>query len=189
MKKYLLAGAAVAIFMTSGANAATIQYKVVGVKLGNQFTQGGGGFVPDSTATNIGGTFSYDTVTQMLVGNQQHQSNASQGSYLYQADWSIDLSASQLTTSNVVCTFLPSDNDTCPSYTNGLQPGSASITVGNINNATLGSQATLKWNTLGAPFASAFISTTIQVVPVPAAVWLFGSSLAAIGFMRRRVTA
>ena len=30
---------------------------------------------------------------------------------------------------------------------------------------------------------------TLQAVPVPAAVWLFGSALAGLGFMRRKQTA
>lgn len=185
MKKILM-GVAASFLLATSANAALIQYQVTTVKLGNQFTQGGGGGIPDTTAANPGGVFSYDTDTQLLVGWQTHQSNAVQGSYIYSANWSVALGASQLTTSNTACTFLPSNNDTCPSFSNGLQPGTAFVSAGTIGNGTFGNLITLKWNTLGAPFNSAFISTQMQVIPVPAAVWLFGSALAAVGFLRRR---
>ncbi len=181
-----LVGATASFLLAAGANAAVIQDQVVGAKLGNQFTQGGGGSIPDVAASNAGGFFTYDTDTQMLVGWQRHQSNASQGSYLYQAGWSVDLAASQMTTANTSCTFL-AGNDACPSFTNGLQPGPASVLAGNIGNGAFGNLVTIKWNTLGAPLNSAFIATQIQAVPVPAAAWLFGSALAAAGVLRRRM--
>jgi hypothetical protein len=41
---------------------------------------------------------------------------------------------------------------------------------------------------LGEPFSRNVIAGTVSAIPVPAAVWLFGSALAGLGWMRRKQT-
>jgi hypothetical protein len=38
------------------------------------------------------------------------------------------------------------------------------------------------------PIAVNYVNSQVHVVPVPAALWLFGSALAGMGFLRRRIT-
>lgn len=187
MKKVVLAAFAAA-FLSAGANAAVITYDVTRVTLGNQFTQGGGGFIPDVAAADWSGRVFYDTDANILYGKVSHQSAAAQAQYIYTADWVADLSQNRLIVLNLECTFL-AGNNACLDYTNGVQPGPISLFSGDIANGSLGNQVVVKWNTLGAPFASAFINTQLTVVPVPAAVWLFASALGLMGFIRRRAAA
>jgi len=184
MKKIFLAAFA-AVFMSAGANADIIIYDVTRVNLGNQFTQGGGGNIPDVTAVDWGGRVFYDTDADVLYGRVSHQSGASQAQYIYTADWVIDFSQSRLIVLNLECTYL-GGNDACLDYTNGVQAGPATVFSGNIADGTIGNQVVVKWNTLGAPFASAFINTQLTVVPVPAAAWLFASGLGLMAWIRRR---
>jgi len=184
MKKIFLAAFA-AVFMSAGANASTIIYDVTRVNLGNQFTQGGGGNIPDVTAVDWSGRMFYDTDADVLFGRVSHQSGASQAQYIYTADWVIDFAQNRLVVLNLECTFL-GGNNACLDYSNGVQPGPVSLFSGDITNGTLGNQVVVKWNTLGAPFASAFINTQLTVVPVPAAAWLFASGLGLMAWIRRR---
>jgi hypothetical protein len=43
-------------------------------------------------------------------------------------------------------------------------------------------------STSGTPFANAIDNIVLTAVPIPAAVWLFGSALAGLGWMRRKRT-
>ena len=185
MKKFLIGTIAAALFSVS-AQAATVAYQVTSVKIGNQYTAGGGGYAPDATALNPAGYLSYDTVTQVLTGWQRHQSNASQAKYWYQADWSVDLSVNQNTTANTQCIDLGGTfGGGCASFSNGLSGTAISLSAGNLGITTNGNLISLKWLQPGAPGGN-FITTNLTSIPVPAAVWLFGSALGLMGIARRR---
>lgn len=57
------------LLVTLGANAGLISYEVLSGRSGNQFTQIGGGFVPDAPLLDVSGQFVFDTVDNTLTGN------------------------------------------------------------------------------------------------------------------------
>ncbi|MCC5793360.1 MAG: VPLPA-CTERM sorting domain-containing protein [Chromatiales bacterium] len=189
----IMAAAAAALFMSS-ANAAVIVYDVTRVTLGNQFTQGGGGFIPDVEAAEWSGRMFLDTEALVLSGTVSHRSDASFAQYIYTANWVIDFKVAtgfgperQLVVTGLECTFL-GGNNACLDFSEGVQAGPAALFSGNPLDPTIGNTIVVKWNTLGPPFQSAFINTQLTVVPVPAAVWLFASALGLMAFLRRRVS-
>ena len=71
-----------------------------------------------------------------------------------------------------------------------LLAGSNNVSMlsGTVFNLILGNNAHIKVDNEGAPFASGFNAFTLTAVPVPGAVWLFGSAIALLGWKRRRAS-
>ena len=195
MKQFLMAMFAVAM-LAGTAQGALVEYDVNRVLAGNQFTFGSGCLgpprtnpcIPDSVAQDPGGKFTYDTVANILYGNVTFRVQSNQASYIYAADWVADFNVNRLITLNTQCIFI-SGADGCGDFANGVQPGPISVISGSLNPTGFESLASIRWSSLGPPFASAFFIVELSEVPVPAAVWLFASALGLMGFIRRRAAA
>lgn len=185
MKKLLkhALGATVLFTLAFGANAATIAYDVDSGVTGNQYTVLGGGYAADSPIS-VSGSFSFDDGTGLATGSiaidTLFPSQTIDNSYA--ADWVIDTVGNTITQSNVVC----SDADAtiyCDTYAASFD---LHILVSGAWSTTPGNVVQFKQFLGGAPFSSSFNAITVSAVPVPGAVWLFGSAIGLLGWKRRR---
>jgi len=184
--KYFLSSM-VLFALSLSANAATIEYVVVSGVSGNAYTAIGGGYAADSPLVSAGGTFVYDTVDNTLTGDISFNDvyPAYAVDTIYWADWDIDfdvVGTTNLNHTSVTC-FDPTSGNCA---TIGASPDVVSLIAGNLSDDTFAQQATIKWLVGGAPSSSSAYGFTLQVVPVPAAVWLFGSALGLLGWARRK---
>ncbi|MGI9341258.1 MAG: VPLPA-CTERM sorting domain-containing protein [Gammaproteobacteria bacterium] len=184
-----LLAATILFFMAFGSNAATIQYDVTSGVSGNVYTVLGGGYAPDPALNAVSGSFTYDDVADTLTGSITFN-NTFVGQNVntdYSADWFIDFAAGgDITATNVVC--VNNDiTDVCADYAAAPTDDAISILAGSLS-VTLNNEVLFKQFIGGAPSASSFNAFTITTIPVPAAVWLFGSALGLLGWVRRRAS-
>ncbi len=197
MSKFLII--AVVALLSMSANAAKIEYVVVSGASGNQYTAGGGGFYgPDSPLAAADGAITYNPDNGLAVGTLGF-TNIFEGSgqsvnQVFNASIGINMSAG-----GDLALFGNPDNapgePTC--FDLGTTPacGDLLASVAVLDNNVIsvlsgdlaaGGDVTIKWLIGGAPGASSFNTFTLTQVPVPAAVWLFGSGLGLLGWMRRK---
>ncbi|MEZ5566474.1 MAG: VPLPA-CTERM sorting domain-containing protein [Gammaproteobacteria bacterium] len=200
MKKYLLAIAALGLF-ASGANAAPINYQLSSIKYANLFaptptdvtacTGCGIATATDDGAGNItltgiaysytgGGnsyTTSYNATTTLAIGTSLIKDPGAT---------CVDITGTNCVATNVIAglggnfyTGIGSDlvtacaNDRCR------------VDVSNVGSDLV---VQIKRALSASPTSTAFqqYTMTFAVVPVPAAVWLFGSALGLMGLARRK---
>lgn len=196
MKKFLIV--AVIAFLSMSANAAKIHYDVVSGASGNQYTTGGGGYVPDAPLAAASGTLTYNPDNGLMVGNlaftniftgsgqDVNQEFASNIGVNFTAGGDIALFGPYPDPPGEACDDLGT-TPACPDLYASiavLDNNAMSVLSGDLD---AGGAVNLKWFIGGAPGASSFNTFQLQQqIPVPAAVWLFGSALGLMGWMRRR---
>ena len=157
-----------AVFISLPASAATIDYVLVNVT----FSDGG-------TAT---GTFSWDTVTGTPSAyNITTTATGSFGGFVYNSGTSSASTTSGLFGPDRFALEYPYFSPTLVlRFANPLSSGGTDFLLTGLNSYECMNCSPYRVVTAGA---------AVEVVPVPAAVWLFGSALGVMGVMRRKLNA
>lgn len=196
MKKILII--AVIAFLSMSANAAKIDYTVVSGASGNAYTTGGGGYVPDPPLAAASGDLTYNPDNELMVGYLAFTNIFTGSGQDVNQEFGSNIGV-DFGEGGDIALFGPYPNpwsEACVDFGTTAACGDLYASIPVLDNNAMsvlsgdlaaGGTVVLKWFIGGAPSASSFNTFTLQqVVPVPAAVWLFGSALGLLGWMRRR---